>query len=502
LTSRWFLFFIYRQGVHEWSGTLARIRIEEPTQEDINLLESRRLEKHKDANLQEAYHVFYTRIEVHNFNESKLNDLDMPLVEIKAIATYPNNYRPKVHEYGTVDSTPFYMKLCLKIGAEVMLTYNVCIADGLTNGLLGKILDIIEERDENQEMKVKCVIVVFENPDAGRTQRQKLPVYSARYQHQNGVPIVRETLEYQLPIRKTKKVHGVKGQICQFPLKLAWASTCHKLQGATIPKGKDLVCHGHRRIPSHMLYVMFSRTTSIDNLYLDENVDLKKIVCASECKQLQVNNTLNKRSIVESVKQMKNLISMVNVRSLQKHFEDVKVDHTLLSADIICLVETWITNKNAHQYQLEGYRMFHTSVGHGKGCVIYVANGKKSTFIEAITHPDYQVISILYCQKIQITLMYLSQNQKNNANLIDSLKVIWNPNYHHILLGDMNYDKEERSALTDFLKSKSMKQNVKGPTHVEGRTIDHCHTSSSLGNCKLKLFSPYYTDHKGLLIDF
>ena len=468
------------------------------------MLESRRLEKHKDANLQEAFHVFYTRLEVHNFNESKLNDLDMPLVEIDAICTYPDKYHPKVHEYGTVDSTPFYMKLALKIGSVVMLTYNVCIADGLTNGLLGKILDIIEERDENQEMKVKCIIVEFENPEAGRIQRQKLPVYSARYQSQNGVPIVRETLGYQLPIRKSKSknVHAVKGQICQFPLKLSWASTCHKLQGSTIPKGKDLVCHGHRRIPPHMLYVMFSRTTSIDNLYLDEHVDLKKIVCGSNCKQLKVNSNLNQRSIVESLKQMKNLISMVNVRSVQKHFEDVKVDHTLLSADIICLVETWITDKHAHEYQLKDYRMFHASVGHGKGCIIYVANDKKSTFIEAIVKPNYQILSILYCQKIQVTLMYLSQNQKNNTDLIDSLELLWNPNYHHILLGDMNYDMGEKSKLSDYLQSKSMTQNVKKPTHVEGRIIDHCYTSSNLGKCQWKLFSPYYTDHKGLLIDF
>ena len=46
------------------------------------------------------------------------------------------------------------------------------------------------------------------------------------------------------------------------------ASTAHKLQGDTIPKGKDLVAHGHKMMPRGMGYVMLSRLSKIENLYI------------------------------------------------------------------------------------------------------------------------------------------------------------------------------------------------------------------------------------------
>ena len=68
-------------------------------------------------------------------------------------------------------------------------------------------------------------------------------------------------------------------KITQFALKLAWASTCHKIQGVTIKQGQNLIVNGHENIPPAMQYVMMGRVSNLENLYLSKNFDLNKIRC-------------------------------------------------------------------------------------------------------------------------------------------------------------------------------------------------------------------------------
>ena len=60
---------------------------------------------------------------------------------------------------------------------------------------------------------------------------------------------------------------------------LADASTAHKLQGVTIMKGQDYVVHGHKKMPKGMAYVMLSRCSDMNNLYLADNFDVNMIKC-------------------------------------------------------------------------------------------------------------------------------------------------------------------------------------------------------------------------------
>ena len=98
------------------------------------------------------------------------------------------------------------------------------------------------------------------------------------------------------------KTHGATCKITQFPLKLAWASTGHKVQGITIKKGTNVVAHGHKRMPECLYYMMLSRAQAMENMFV-ENFYPEKLKPNKEA--LEENERLNKRSIVPQFEEMK-----------------------------------------------------------------------------------------------------------------------------------------------------------------------------------------------------
>ena len=151
----------------------------------------------------------------------------------------------------------------------------------------------------------------------------------------------------------------------------AGASTAHKLQGDTIPKGKDLVVHGHPNMPRSMGYVMLSRCSNIENLYIASSFDFKKhLLCNLE--SLKAKEELDLRDISNNYSNMAFDIYYVNTRSLKGNFEDVKSDMYAMSSKYLCFAETWFPNsERAKKHQLKGYEMMEVSQGDGKGCAAY-----------------------------------------------------------------------------------------------------------------------------------
>lgn len=66
-------------------------------------------------------------------------------------------------------------------------------------------------------------------------------------------------------------------------------------------------------------------------------------------------------------------VAALNIARLEPHMEDVRIDPTLLHADIIHLCETWVSpeQEGADLFQLEGYMASFVSVGNGRGLVTY-----------------------------------------------------------------------------------------------------------------------------------
>ena len=218
----------HRQGDgNAWANVLNQIREGDVTTETEQLLKSR-LTGLDDHNELTTCHVFYRNEDVEAHNNKMLNLLPGHPVEISAVENVPGKYIPILTSYGTIDKSGFMRILYLKLRARVIMISNVSTIDGLVNGATGNILDFIV----NDKGHVDCIIVVFDSEDCGREYRNRYPEISEKYKEDNGTPVFRRNIEYQTG--KSKQKHGGKAKVLQFPLRLAWGMTAHKMQVKSI----------------------------------------------------------------------------------------------------------------------------------------------------------------------------------------------------------------------------------------------------------------------------
>ena len=66
-------------------------------------------------------------------------------------------------------------------------------------------------------------------------------------------------------------------------------------------------------------------------------------------------------------------VAALNIARLGPHMADLRIDSTLLKADIIHLCETWIhpDQEGQAQFQLDGFTAHFVSVGDGRGLATY-----------------------------------------------------------------------------------------------------------------------------------
>ena len=132
-----------------------------------------------------------------------------------------------------MENSPIEKILTLKVGANVMCTVNLDVENGICNGALGKICGFHDSTGKSAPNP----IVLFENGEK-RT-------FVVKYWQSEEYPNL---------------------AIGQIPLKLAWAMTIHKSQGATLPMGEIDI--GSTIFECGQTYVALSRIQSLDGLYL------------------------------------------------------------------------------------------------------------------------------------------------------------------------------------------------------------------------------------------
>ena len=218
----------HRQGEgSEWVNTLNRIRVGICNEEDEKVLKS--METTQPWLDERAMHLFYKNKDVFQHNHKMLNKLKSELEIIEAIQYLPKGRKAIIDpSKGTIAQTEFQQTLKIKIGARVVIVFNVNIIDGIVNGECGKVVGI-----EKQNGKIFCILVQFDSKSVGENQRQKgyakYPYFKKKYMHLNGTPIFKESHEFNLG-SKNGQYFAANARLKQFPLRLGWAQTGHKMQ--------------------------------------------------------------------------------------------------------------------------------------------------------------------------------------------------------------------------------------------------------------------------------
>ena len=105
------------------------------------------------------------------------------------------------HETGNLKTI-----LSVKVNAKVMITTNIDASDGLTNGAMGTVTNVVIDETSG---KMICILVEFDSKDVGQ---EAIHMSAYKNQNQNAVPIYKTQTTF--PIHKKK--HHVKQQEVNF----------------------------------------------------------------------------------------------------------------------------------------------------------------------------------------------------------------------------------------------------------------------------------------------
>ena len=144
-----------------------------------------------------------------------------------------------------------------------MLTYNVDVLDSLSNGVLGEVVGLVKGTNQ----RICSILVKFDNPKVGKEKRKHNSAYlQAKYPNIDVTPI--EKMEFRFNLSKNQTSQNDLMLATQFPLKLSFACTSHKIQGSTIVEPNKVIIDLESVKQAAEGYVMMSRPQCLHQVYI------------------------------------------------------------------------------------------------------------------------------------------------------------------------------------------------------------------------------------------
>lgn len=452
----------------------------------------------------DALHVFSTNEEVNTYNLTMLRSSCQDLIEVnsqdykKDKTSGKLTLRNKPLTQTRSDGLP--SSLILSINARVMLTRNCNVEDGLVNGVMGHISQFVF--DENCENLVKAVVIVFDNKNVGKKSGLKT---------KDGNVVFIERVQEDIRDKKCTMIRY------QFPVRLSWACTAHKVQGMTTDK---IVVNLDKAFAPGQAYVALSRVTSKEGLFIDTNDSgrLQKLVYADPDIKTGLNGTA-KITNCENLNLNGKKIILQNIQSLNKHFADLKNDARFKQADIICLTETWLrADSDIRNCLLMGYKFhhlprhaaysydseMHSSLGlsKGGGVGVYLKDDQEYDVIPLIGMNIEGIAITMKNEDVLFLCVYrprLANMKAFLGNLQHVLNFLSNKSGNIVIMGDFNEDAKQNGPIQTFFKNKKYRQLVNFSTTEGGTILDHVYISNNM-QIDVRQLPTYYSYHDGLIL--
>ena len=457
---------------------------------DFQLLMTRRIPR-EDIPL-DILHMFPRNAEVSHHNEMMLHKINEEIIRIDAADISVRSGDTQQRKTPAAQPNAMLQShLQISKNARIMLTTNVNVSDGLSNGVLGTVVDIIKGRQPLNQPE--SIIVKFDNDNVGRNLRQNNPARLGK-----DVVIIK-------PHTEQFRYQGLSITRHQYPLKLAWACTIHKTQGMTLAAAAISLRH---TFLAGMAYVALSRVSSLSGLYLVD-CDEQNLYCEPHVMEVM------KRMQCADMKMMPLLMHLLgdntritiiaqNIHSVQKHMYDIKNHPEFMKADVLAFSESWLSTQDSNaNIMIEGFKppiRCDRPSGSGRGGVIVYL---KETVLDYATYTIPQVTGIesitVKVDGVIVVVVYKSP-ATSSSTLNTHLQAVLDgigTDIPLVVCGDFNIDILSSPYEIKISALKSFKQVINGATFGYGThqsLLDHMY----IKNCNAShsgVLSTYFSDH-------
>ena len=290
---------------------------------------------------------------------------------------------------------------------------------------------------------------------------------------------------------------------------LSWASTIHSVQGLTVDK---IVVDLSKIFAAGQAYVALSQVTSLEGLQIlnynsaaikkDKRVDTEMLRLQQRpiTFVLPIILTLPEQDFIK--------ITHLNVRGYLDHIDDLKADHVISCADIICLTETHLRESDTihpNSQPIKSHVQYRADQVEGiqkGGILIFVNRQIPSTHLN-IEIPSLEFLATSLSPspntKIVLITLYRRSSTVSTQEFIGMVEQLLSStalsHAEVLVVGDFNNDLMPKTTkIRSCFQSNGFNQLIDQPTTDQGSLLDHVYFNG-VSPIQTEVCDTYYSDH-------